>query len=190
MDNDLEIIELIQNGNLNEFSRLYDTYIGKIYRYVFFKTRHKETAEDITADVFTKALSNIERFDSKKASFSVWIYRIARNAVIDYYRTKKDVVNIEDAWNLASDEDIAKITQTNLSLRQIEEYVQKLKPEHRDLIVLRVWQDLSYKEIAEIVGKDEGSLRVSFGRIVNAMKKELGAGSFALLILMGKDLLA
>lgn len=188
MDNDLEIIKSIKNGNLNDFGLLYDAYLPKIYRYVFFKTRQKETAEDITSDVFMKALSKIETFDSNKASFSVWIYRIARNSVIDYYRAKKETTDIEDAWDLASDEDVQKSVQANLSLKQIEEYIQKLKPEQRDLVILRVWQDLSYKEISEIMGKDEGSLRVSFGRIVGTMKKEIGVGAFALLVSFGNEM--
>lgn len=188
MNSDLEIIESIKNGNLNEFSRLYDAYIDKIYRYIFFKTRHRETAEDLTGDVFIKALSKIQTFDPAKASFSVWIYRIARNTVIDYYRSKKESADIEDAWDLASDEDVARTVQANLSLKQIEEYIQKLKPEQRDLVILRVWQDLSYKEISEIMGKDEGSLRVSFGRIVGGMKKEFGMGALILLASLGREM--
>jgi RNA polymerase sigma-70 factor (ECF subfamily) len=185
MDNESQIIESIKNGNLNDFSLLYDAYLDKIYRYIFFKTRQKETAEDITSDVFIKALSKIRTFDSSKASFSVWIYRIARNSVIDHYRSRKETVNIEDAWDLASDDNVEKDVQTNLSLKQVEEYIKKLKPEQRDLVVLRVWQDLSYKEISEIMGKDENNLRVSFGRIVSTMKKELGVGALLLLISLG-----
>src|SRR3989344_1951311 len=174
MVNEDEIIKKILKGNPAEFSRLYDAYIDKIYRFVFFKTRHKETAEDLTSDIFIKALSKIQTFNPDKASFSVWLYRIARNTVIDHYRTRKVTLNIEDAWDIVSPDNVADQAHANLSLRQVEQYIQKLKPEQRDLVVLRVWGDLSYKEISEIMNKGENSLKIAFSRIMRTMRKDIG----------------
>ncbi len=181
-----EIIQSILSGNTTEFSRLYDAYIEKIYRFVYFKTRHKETSEDLTSDVFVKALSKIRSFNPEKASFSVWLYRIARNTIIDHYRTKKETVGIEDAWDLASIDNVADQAHASLSLKEVETYMRKLKPEQRDLVVLRVWQDLSYKEISEIMNKSENSLKVSFSRIIRSMRKEIGPMAIVTLYLINR----
>ena len=86
----------------DDFGKLYDQHVKKIYEFIYFKTHHKETAEDLTSVTFMKALSNIESFDEKKASFKTWLYRIARNTVIDHYRMKRETADLEDAWDLRS----------------------------------------------------------------------------------------
>ena len=95
-----KIIKDCKKGDLEKFSGLYDVYIGKIYRFIFYKTSHKETAEDLTSETFTKALKSIEGFSANKGTFQAWLFRIARNTVIDFYRTKKDLKNIDDVWEL------------------------------------------------------------------------------------------
>ena len=95
-----KIIKDCKKGDLEKFSGLYDVYIGKIYRFIFYKTSHKETAEDLTSKTFMKALKSVDRFDTEKGTFQAWLFRIARNTVIDFYRTKKDLKNIEDVWGL------------------------------------------------------------------------------------------
>ena len=81
-----EILREYQAGNLEHFGEIYDVYIKKIYNFIYYKTHHKETAEDLTSETFRKALSNIKSFDTHRA-FSSWLYRIAQNTVIDHYRT-------------------------------------------------------------------------------------------------------
>ncbi|PIR75566.1 MAG: hypothetical protein CO030_02135 [Candidatus Magasanikbacteria bacterium CG_4_9_14_0_2_um_filter_42_11] len=76
------------HGDREAFGQLYDLYIKEIYRFVYYKTHQKETAADITADIFVKALHKIDTFDAMKGSFRTWLYTIARSAVIDHYRTK------------------------------------------------------------------------------------------------------
>ena len=116
-----QIIARIKNGELNQFGTLYDLYIKKIYNFVYYKTMHKETAEDLTSQTFFKALDNIQRFDETKGSFSSWLYRIARNTVIDYYRTKKTENNIEDVWDLSGDENIQSDMDTTQKLQEVSQ---------------------------------------------------------------------
>ena len=87
-----QLIEQAKNGNINSFGKVYDSLVEKVYRFIFFKVESRETAEDLTQGVFLKALENIEKY-RKNTSFLAWIYTIARNSVIDHYRTKKQKEN-------------------------------------------------------------------------------------------------
>ena len=91
-----QVIKKCQAGELKQFGQLYDSYIKKIYNFVYYKTWHRQTAEDLTSQTFFKALTKIKQFDEIKGSFSSWLYKIARNTVIDYYRQNKADLNIDD----------------------------------------------------------------------------------------------
>ena len=91
--NENEIIIQCKNGNLKNFSLLFDEYKDKIYRFIYFKTQHKETAEDLLSQTFIKALEHINQINIKKGSFKNWIYTIARNNVTDFYRKYKEMKN-------------------------------------------------------------------------------------------------
>lgn len=178
------IIRNCRDGRLDQFALLYDEYINKIYRFIFFKTHHKETAEDLASTVFIKALENIKKYDSAKASFSVWLYSIARNTVIDHYRTGKDTVDIDGLLDLSSDElNIADKIDIDAKISEVREYLKKLTPEQREIVVLRVWEGLSYKEISAILGKSENSSKVMFSRVMSELRKEFGSIAVLLLFL-------
>ena len=167
-----EAIIKIRNGDQESFAVLYDLYIQKIYRFIYYRTHHKQTAEDLTSLVFTKAYSKFESFDPK-ASFATWMYRIARNTVIDHYRTNKGVVDIEEAFNLESQDNIEADYEVKEKLTKARRYLDSLPEEQRDLIIMRLWDGLGYDEIAQITGKKEASLRVAFSRAVSKMQKEI-----------------
>lgn len=175
MINEQEIIKACQNGELAQFGQLYDAYIKKIYDFIYYKTTHKETAEDLTSQTFFKALEKIKTFSPERGNFSSWIYQIARNTVIDHYRTKKEAIDIEDVWDLAGREDIERDLDLKGKLEKIEKYLGTLKHEQREIIIMRVWQDLSYQEIAAILCKSEASCKMVFSRAIIALRKEMPA---------------
>ena len=162
-----------QKGELEKFSILYNKYIKRIYDFIFYKVHHKETAEDITSQIFFKALNKIQGFDPKKGTLQAWLYQIARNTVIDYYRTKKENKNIEDAWDLCGDDDLERDIDAKAKLQELEKYISKLKSDHRDILIMRIWQDLSYKEIAEAMGKSEDSCKMQFSRCIRKLREEM-----------------
>jgi len=168
-----KIIKKCQSGGTSEFGALYDKYIKKIYDFVYYKTMHKQTAEDLVSDVFMKALEKIDLFDEKKGTFNSWIYRIARNTVIDYYRTKKSELNIEDVWDLSSNENIDLDTDARMKIEKIQEHLSKLKSEQRDIIVMRLWQGMSHAEIAQVLGKSESSIKMMYSRVMSQMREEV-----------------
>lgn len=181
-NNDKDIVIRCQAGDLEQFGILYDRYIRKIYEFIYFRTSHKETAEDLASKTFMKALAGIKNFDTDKGSFSSWLYAIARNSVIDHYRVSKDSSDLSRAFGMASPDDLEMSQDIKDRLEEAKAYLEKLKPEQRDIILMRVWQGLSYKEIAEILGKSEDNCKVIFSRAINLMRKDLQAIVLLLLI--------
>jgi RNA polymerase sigma-70 factor, ECF subfamily len=179
---DSAIIKDCQAGRPEEFGRLYDKYIRKIYDFIYFKTAHKETAEDLTSRTFLKALENINGFDGGRGTFSAWLYRIARNTVIDHYRTRKFDANIEDIWDLAGKEDMARDIDTREKLARVEKYLSALKREHREIVMMRLWGGMSHKEIAEALGKSEAGCKMLYSRAITALRRDMPLAVFFYLV--------
>jgi RNA polymerase sigma-70 factor (ECF subfamily) len=171
MNADQDLIRRSLAGDSAAFSELYYRYLDKIYRFVFFKTMHKETAEDITSQVFIKVYEKLKTFDQAQA-FQPWIYQIARNTVIDFYRARHEHANLEDFWNLSGEDEVLK-QELRWDLGRVKEYLQKLSAEQREIVLLRLWEGLSYKEIAELLNKSEASCKMSFSRALLKIKKEV-----------------
>jgi len=166
-----EAVKLCKKGKLEKFAFLYDSYVEKIYRFIYYKTHHKETAEDLTSDTFLKALEKINSF--KEGSFQAWLFKIARNTVIDYYRKKKSVLNIDDVWDLGKTDNIVKDLEMKEKLEKVYDSFSKLNSIQREIVLLRIWEDMPYKEIAEIVGKKEGACKMIFTRAISKLKNEI-----------------
>ncbi len=174
------LIEKCRQGNLKAFTEIYSHYIGKIYDFIYYKTCHRETAEDITSQTFMKALEGIRNFDTGKGSLSSWLYKIAMNSIIDFYRKKRDTVSIDDIWDLASGENIERDHINRDHMEKISSYLNSLPHEKRTIIILRVWQELPYSEIAEIMNRTEAQCKMIFYRAIDKMKKQVPASLFLL----------
>lgn len=175
-------IAACQEGELTSFTFLYDLYAAKIYRFVYFKTWHSETAEDITSLTFLKALEHIGDYKAARGNFSSWLYRIAHNTVVDYYRTSKSEVDIDELLDLSSTDNIPAQTDTKQALNEVADYLKTLPTDTRELLIMRLWQGLSYQEIAEITGKSEGSLKMAASRALRDLRSSLSAAALLLVI--------
>ncbi|MFA5062338.1 MAG: RNA polymerase sigma factor [Patescibacteria group bacterium] len=166
-----------------QFGALYDKHIRKIYDFIYFKTYHKETAEDLASQTFLKAAENFVNFNPDKGTFSAWLYKIARNTVIDYYRTHKVEANIEDVFDLSQENDVLGDFDRKENLQKVKNYLSKLSSEQREIIVMRVWQEMSYEEIAEVLGKSQESCRMMFSRTLSKLKQEMPLTLFILFLI-------
>ena len=136
---------------MEAFTLLYDLYIDSIYRYILAKTSDVQTAEDLTSEVFFNALKTIHNFvPQQQASVKSWFFRIAHNKVIDCYRTQKNTWDIHEGFEIPSNEDISTQAIHRDELNQVQEFLNELTPAHRQILCLRIWDDLSYRDIADM----------------------------------------
>jgi RNA polymerase sigma-70 factor (ECF subfamily) len=174
---DRDIIERFQKGDTDSFVVLYEKYVNKIFKFIYFKTSHRETAEDLCTQTFIKALNKLEKFKvAQKDYFSSWLYTIARNTVVDYYRKNnnyKNDVNIDDVWDLEDNTNIEKDVDFKRKTEEIASHLKKLTVEQREIIMLKIFEDLSYREIAKIIDKSENACKMSFSRAIKTLKKEI-----------------
>lgn len=170
INSEIEALDHIKNGDKMAFGFLYDLYFKKIYDFVFYKTLHKEVTEDLVSKIFIKALENIDSYESTKGTFASWIFAISQRSIIDQYRTYKKTYDINDFWDLPSTENILENISNKNQINQIKKQLGKLDSLHRDIIIMRVWQNMSYQEISEITGKSESSLKMMFSRTIKNLR--------------------
>jgi RNA polymerase sigma factor (sigma-70 family) len=177
------LVASCQAGRLDGFDPLYRAYVSKIYAYLYRRTLHREIAEDLTSQTFIKALEGIGGYAAKRGPFAAWLYTIARNALTDHYRSRRETVDIENVFDLSSDHDIPAEIAGRLDAEKLREALKALDPQKREIILLRLWDGLSYKEIAALTGKTETNCKVIFSRTVAALREELPLLAFLLLLL-------
>ncbi len=165
-----QLLQKAQTGDSAAFSRIYDEFAEKLYRFIFFRVGHKEVTEDVLSDTFVKAWQKLASINSP-AALSGWLYQIAKNNIIDYYRIKKDFVPLEDVAEFLEDA-VNPIDTINLSLDQgkILELIKKLPTEQRLVLQYKFSEDLSNEEIAYVLNKTEGAIRVIQHRALNKLK--------------------
>lgn len=171
-----EELIIIQAAKVNpeRFAPLYDKYYKKIFNYVYQRMESKDTAFDITGQVFLKALTHLNRYEYKGVPFASWLYRIAHNEVMQLFRSQKDKRAIN-----ADISDLRYICEENEELF-FEEYIPAIKKLIRELneddlhlVELRFFEKRPFKEIAEILDITEVNAKVRMYRVVEKLKKSL-----------------
>jgi len=144
-----------------DFEQHYDQFKHKIYTYLYYRSgKNKELAEDLTSEVFMKALEKFHTY-RKDSSFQSWIYAIAHNHLIDYFRKNKPIVDMEDVKNiLHGDTDSRSVLTKRIASEQVSHLVMFLTDTERDVVLLRYQQQLPMKAISEITDKGEATVRV------------------------------
>lgn len=165
-----EILVLAKAGQQEALADIYEAYFVRVYRFVFYRVSHKETAEDITEDVFIKAfkgLKNLEELDA----FEGWLFQIARNLVIDYYRKKKQLVPLDSVENtLEYDTNVVEIINLQLEQSILIKLLKELNDEQQSVIKMKFFEDLDNSTIAKILNKTEGAIRVIQHRAITKLK--------------------
>ena len=186
--NDFEeklILKKALKGKKEAFSEIYDFYVVRIFRFIYLKTSSKETAEDLTSEVFLRYWKRIKKgMQDKSLSESIandrikpFLYKISRNLIIDFYR-KKEVLTVEINEEIKEKikdqgEDILAEISAKQEVEEIMKALHKIKGEYREVIILRYIEELSVAEVAEIMGKNSGSVRVLLHRAIKALKRSI-----------------
>lgn len=181
---DVELIKRAQNRRGNPATgaeavgELYDRYQESVFRYIWSRVSNLQLAEDLTGDVFTRMVVNLPKYRSTGAPFLAWLYSIARNLVIDSYRktSPRNQLPIEKAADLSTDEDgPAQIVENQIFIEQIRTALQELTPYNQDVLILRFMVGLPLQEVASILGKTIGSVKITQHRALNKLRMILGS---------------
>lgn len=160
------------------FEELYEYYFPRVYNFIYARLKNATDADDVTSITFMKMNENLERYDSTKAAFSTWLFRIATNALIDNTRRhdKTTETEWEEFFDPAAPEyqepEAQIITQENN--RELLTALGKLNERERRIIELKFWGDLDNRSIAEILSMSESNVRVTLHRALGKMKNFLG----------------
>ncbi len=167
----------MKRGDRRAAEALYDDLLPKVYGFLFVRTGKREIAEDLAQDVFVKLVEKIGMFSEDRGRFTVWFWQITRNVLIDHYREKK-----ETPFSVFDDEAVegmAVVEMPDIEKRMrygtLKEFVAGLQDDERELFELRYAAEMPYHDIAALLGRSEGSLRVAAMRLKEKIKKELGS---------------
>lgn len=175
LDNERQLVLQAQAGNAEAFGQLYDAYMERIYRFIYFRVEDQQTAEDITSKVFMRAWNNLDRFRLGRTPYLAWLYTIAHNAVIDHYRTRKVTTALEDVR--LSQPDYAEVVENEIDIevemKSIKSAMQTLTGDQQQVLMLKFIEGMSNDEIARHLGKREGAVRALQMRGLRALAKQL-----------------
>jgi len=168
------LLHKVIQGDSQAFGVLYELYLDKIYRYVFYRVSDQVDVEDLTEIIFFKAwqsLVNIQKNDSPIQNFRAWLYGIAHNEVVNHHRNKTSEVPLDDSKNLPdqtpSPEKIVEVQERN---RLLAKAISQLDPDSQQVLIFRFIDQFSHDDTAEIMGRTPGHIRVLQHR---ALKKLL-----------------
>ena len=161
-------------GEAEAFGVLYDRYVDQVYRYTFYRVRNEAEAEDVTSEVFMRALRAIPKYEPRQA-FLAWLYRIARNAVIDRSRRRanRQQVSFEDALAHPNADQVVNPDEGLLAgsdASAVRKAMQQLTPLQQEILVLRYVEGYDTKTISKLVGKRDGTVRGIEFRALNALR--------------------
>lgn len=165
------LVEQAKSGDAEAFGQLYDACIDRVYRFIFFRVSDVPTAEDLTSQVFLKAWQSLGRY-RPTGPFLAWLYAIARNTVIDHYRTYKQTVSLDEAAPIAAQDDkLDELVELKFKMSSVQESLQYLTEEQQEVITLKFIAEYDTDQIARRMGKSEGAIRALQMRALQALAK-------------------
>jgi RNA polymerase sigma-70 factor (ECF subfamily) len=185
LDRDRSLVEAARRDPA-QFDALYRRYLAQVYSFAYYELRDHHDAEDATERTFLAALAGLDRFEERAraadgpdaSTFRIWLFRIARNAIADQQRQRRrhPVAPLEEAAviTVAGDVETAALRRDDASAAW--DAIGRLPSDRRRAIVLRFVEDMSTAEIASVLGRSEGAIRVLIHRALRSVARDLGVG--------------
>jgi RNA polymerase sigma-70 factor (ECF subfamily) len=171
------LIRRAQQRDQVALTQLYEENFDKIYRYIVLKIGDRTEAEDMTQQVFLNALQSISSFKWKGMPFSAWLFSIAHNQVVDYFRKKAKRATVPLDESLAScGSDPGQVAERKVEMEQLALAAKKLTRAQQEVISLRFAGEMSIAEVARVMGRSEGAINALQHSAIVALRKELPAG--------------
>lgn len=157
------------------FSKLYDHYLPKVFGFVISKVSNVEVAEDLTSEIWLKIVKHITDFEGRSdKQVTAWIFRIARNHIIDYYRTRKETVADDVLEQMESQQpQVSELIDHQIIMQQIVPIIDELPPAEKECIQLRFFADLRNTEIAEVLDMKPKTVSVYIARALKKMRNRV-----------------
>jgi RNA polymerase sigma-70 factor (ECF subfamily) len=171
--NPQELVQRAAQRDVEAFAQLYDEHVNAVYRFVYFKVGNATLAEDLTAEVFSKAWESITRFQWRNLPFEHWLIRIARNAVVDHFRAnRRPIVSIDGLFDAASSDDPPdeRVGQ-ELEFEELRRALGSLPDDQRDVVILRFIEEYSHADVAKVLNKSDVAVRQIQVRALKALRK-------------------
>lgn len=175
MDGLSSLITRAKEGDKDAFGQIYNLFYKRIFRYCQFNLKYRriEEAQDICQETFLKAYKSISSFSERKGgSFQAYLFRIARNLIIDSSRKKKDVP-LKEYLKVEAEGDLDEQIDKKQENQKLKEALDKLPEVERQIVILRYFEELTTAEVAGVIGKREGALRVRSHRVLKKLKEML-----------------
>ena len=164
------LVRQAKSGDSESFAQLYDAYMERVYRYVYFRVTDHELAEDITSRIFLKMLEKLNTYQVGQSPIIAWLYRMAHNAVIDHYRMKRTFVSVEDLHpaDVRQEDGIEEKLELQSKSHQLRAALQGLTKGQQRVLILKFIDGFTTREIARQLGKRQGAVR---GLQMRALRK-------------------
>ncbi len=166
------LVEKAAAGSVEAFGELYSMYIDRIYRYVFYQVHNKETAEDLTEEIFMKVWRKIGKYRWEGHPFSAWLYRIAHNHVVDYFRTSRRHEPLDIDIPADGDQPEGELEQKQMQ-QMLSRALASLPQQQKQIIILKFIEGSSNRTIEQVMGKSQGAIRVMQMRALAALRRSL-----------------
>jgi RNA polymerase sigma-70 factor, ECF subfamily len=174
---DIELIEIAKNDK-EAFGKIYERYVDKIYKYVYYRVGNQHDAEDLTSRVFFRALAHVESYEDRGVPFQAWLYRIAHNLVANHHRDKgrRKIIPLEDyitSSMFTSLDGPERAAEEAEDREMMLAAIRRLPDDRQQLILLKFVDRLSNAEIGEIMGRTEGAIKSLYHRTLTALRDDL-----------------
>jgi RNA polymerase sigma-70 factor, ECF subfamily len=164
------VVQRAQEGDETALTELYTQYKPGVYRYLYYRTGIRQVAEELTTEVFIRVIESLPRYHSKNVPFQSWLFRIARNLAIDHFRRHNTHQSVDIDENLVIiSEGTEAIVERNLDLEQLHQALLKLSPSQCDVIVLRFLADMPIRQVAQVLKKSEGAVKMLQARALETL---------------------
>ena len=166
------LVDRARDGDPEAFGQLYDRFQPEIVRYLAHRVGDPDIAEDLAQQVFMKAWQAIPRYEARGVPFKAWLYRMAHNQMVDHFRTRKQTTDLDgiDVPEEAEAETLVLAAEMSAALGQA---LGRLSEDHRQVLTLRFLMEKSAKEIGEIMGRKEVTVRGLQMRALQALRREI-----------------
>ena len=174
MTDEHALLERAKQYDEAALGELYDLYAPRIYAYVYRRVSNPHLAEDLTGDVFVRVIQAVQSERFWHTSFQAWLYRIAHNLVVDYYRRRPSAVESElDERIIAAEDDLASAVADRLSHRHLCTAINRLTPDQQQVLALRFGEGMTARETAKVMDKSTGAVEALQHRALAALRRVL-----------------